>query len=281
MAKQITLQTVLDPCAGPIMGASDRLQQVVWNLLTNAVKFTPRQGRVQVHLRKVNSHIAIIVSDTGEGIVPELLPHLFERFRQGDSSASRRHGGLGIGLSLVRLLVELHGGTVEAASAGAGMGSTFTVKLPVSLLQSEGRESADLAAAHTVSEVSLRGLRILVVDDDADSLEVAGLILVHAGAEVRMGTSTPEAIAILEAWWPDVLIADIEMPNEDGFSLLRRARALSAARGIGLPALALTAYGRAEDRVRVLAAGFNFHLAKPVDPAELALVVASLAGRTG
>jgi len=209
------------------------------------------------------------------------LPHLFERFRQGDSSASRRHGGLGIGLSLVRLLVELHGGTVEAASAGAGMGSTFTVKLPVPLLQSEGRESTDLAAADTVSQVSLRGLRILAVDDDADSLEVAGLILVRTGAEVRLCTSTPEAIAILEAWWPDVLIADIEMPDEDGFSLLRRARALSAARGIGLPALALTAYGRAEDRVRVLAAGFNFHLAKPVDPAELALAVASLAGRTG
>jgi CheY-like chemotaxis protein len=284
-AKGIRLQTMLDPQAGPIMGAPDRLQQVVWNLLMNAVKFTPRNGRVQVHLQKAHSHIEIIVSDTGEGIAPEILPHVFERFRQGDSGSSRRHAGLGIGLALVRHLVELHGGTVTAESPGLGMGASLTVKLPIALIQparpSEVREPPVGRAADDMTPVSLRGLRILVVDDDPDGLEMARLIFVNAGAEVRTSTSVPDGLAILEAWWPDFLVADIEMPGEDGFRLLRRARTLEARRGRNLPAVALTAYGRAEDRMRVLAAGFNLHLTKPVDPAELALAAANVAGRTG
>jgi PAS domain S-box-containing protein len=285
-AKGIRLQTMLDPQAGPIMGAPDRLQQVVWNLLMNAVKFTPRNGRVQVYLHKANSHIEIIVSDTGEGIAPEILPHLFERFRQGDGGSSRRHAGLGIGLALVRHLIELHGGTVTAESPGLGMGASVTVKLPIPLMQPpvrpiEPQESSVGRPTDDMTPVSLRGLRILVVDDDPDGLEMARLIFVNAGAEVRTSTSVPEGLAILEAWWPDFLVADIEMPGEDGFRLLRRARTLEARRGRRLPAVALTGYGRAEDRMRVLAAGFNLHLTKPVDPAELALAAANVAGRTG
>jgi PAS domain S-box-containing protein len=284
-AKAIRLQTVLDPQAGPIMGAPDRLQQVMWNLLMNAVKFTPSNGRVQVYLQKADSHIEIIVSDTGEGIAPEFLPHIFERFRQGDSGSSRRHSGLGIGLALVRHLVELHGGTVAAESPGPGMGASVTVKLPVALVQRaeppiEAREPAVGRVIDDLAPVSLRGLRILMVDDDSDGLEMARLIFLNAGAEVRTSTSVSEGLAILEMWQPDLLVADIEMPDEDGFRLLRRARTLEARRGRRLPALALTAYGRAEDRVRVLAAGFNLHLVKPVDPGELTLAAANVAGRT-
>jgi PAS domain S-box-containing protein len=284
-AKSIQLQTVLDPRAGPTIGAADRLQQVVWNLLINAVKFTPKGGRVQVHLQRVDSHVEIVVSDTGEGIAEDLLPHVFERFRQGEMGSNRRHGGLGIGLALVRHLIDLHGGTVGAESAGVGFGASFTVKLPVALGRVEPRptEPQEKVApeAGDATLVSLQGLKVLAVDDDLDGLELVQLILVAGGAEVRTRASVPEALAALDGWWPDVLIADIEMPHEDGFSLLRSARRAAAARGRRLPALALTAYGRPEDRVRVLTAGFNLHLAKPVDPNELRLSVGSLAGRIG
>ena len=287
-AKAIRFDTTLDPRAAPIMGDPDRIQQVAWNLLSNAVKFTPKGGRVQLHLRRVNSHIEIIVSDTGEGIAPEHLPHIFERFRQADEGPTRRHAGLGIGLSLVKHLVELHGGHVTAFSPGLGQGSTFTVTLPVSVLHQPPPPSAPVGARSTeaidtesVKPVSLRDLRVLVVDDDGEGRELAALILINAGAEIRTAASASHAVSLLVEWAPDVLVSDLEMPEEDGYSLLRRARREMALRGRRLPALALTAYGRWEDRVRVLAAGFNLHLAKPADPTELVLAVASLGGRMG
>jgi PAS domain S-box-containing protein len=286
-AKGIRLDTALDPRATPIMGDPGRIQQVVWNLLVNAVKFTPKGGRVELRLRRVNSHIQIMVSDTGEGIAPDQVAHLFERFRQADTGPTRRHTGLGIGLSLVKHLVELHGGTVSGMSAGLGQGSTFTVQLPVSVVQVQPPSrprpeprSAEDPDIGSVKPVSLRDVHVLVVDDDEESRELASLVLTNAGAETRTAPSAREAMALLEEWPPDVLVSDLEMPEEDGFSLLRRARRASLLRNRKLPALALTAYGRSEDRVRVLAAGFNLHLAKPADPTELVLAVASLVGRT-
>ena len=285
-AKDIRLETALDPRAGPIMAAPDRLQQVIWNLLINAVKFTPKGGRIQVHLTRSDSHAELTVSDTGEGIAPEVLPYIFDRFRQGDAGTSRRHGGLGIGLALARYLVDLHGGGIRADSPGVGLGATFTVTLPIPLAQPalsapEPPPQADAPPGGVDGTVSLRGIKILVVDDDEDGLEVARMILTAAGAEVSAHRVTGAALAALESSWPDVLIADIEMPGEDGFALLKKARAMARTRNRRLPALALTAYGRAEDRVRILAAGFNLHLAKPVDSSELCMSVASLAGRVG
>jgi PAS domain S-box-containing protein len=283
--KGVHLESVVEPGAGAMMGDPARLQQVVWNLVANAIKFTPRGGRVTAHLRRVNDQIEIVVSDTGEGIAPEHMPRLFQRFGQADSSSTRRHAGLGIGLALVRHLVDLHGGTVHAHSAGPGLGATFTVTLPVSAVPVPLPPHAPPAEAGVpgpdqLKPVSLRDLRILVVDDDPEGLELAALILVNAGAEVRTSPSAAAAMAILEGWSPDVLVTDLAMPDEDGFSLLRRARRVTTLRGRRLPALALTAYGRSEDRIRVLGAGFSLHLAKPVNPAELLLCVASLGGRT-
>jgi PAS domain S-box-containing protein len=286
-AKSIAIEVTRDPLARPIMGDPGRLQQVIWNLLINAVKFTPARGQVRVDLRWRPAAVEIVVSDTGEGIAPEELPHLFERFRQADTGPTRRHSGLGLGLALVRHIVELHGGEVSGESAGPGQGATFTVMLPVAgvpavpALPAPGREAiADANDPEGLKAVSLRDLRVLVVDDDPDGRELAELILVNAGAEVRPAGSVPEAIGILEKWVPHVLITDLEMPEEDGYSLLRRARRILTLQGHRLPAVALTAYGRAEDRVRILSAGFNLHLPKPADPTELTLAVASLAGRT-
>ena len=284
LAKGIQIETSFDPRAGAILADPDRLQQVVWNLLINAVKFTPSGGRVHLGLRRVDSFIEIAVRDTGEGIAPEHIGLLFEPFRQLDSSATRQHSGLGIGLALVRYLVELHGGTVTAASPGLGQGATFTVRLPVSVVSAApsapiGNRLAPQADIEQTKHVSLLDVRVLVVDDDFEGRELAGLVLVNAGAVVRVAGSAAEAAALLEEWWPDVLVSDLEMPNEDGFSLLRRVRRTALRRGVRLPALALTAYGRSEDRIRVLAGGFNLHLAKPADPAELVLAVASLVER--
>ena len=221
-------------------------------------------------------------------VAPEQLPHLFQRFHQADTGPTRRHSGLGIGLSLVKHLVELHGGKVSAFSPGLGQGTTFTVTLPVSVMHqappSEAPSvdrSVEPIDTDSVKPVSLRDLRVLVVDDDGEGRELAALILTNAGAETRTARSVRQAMEILGDWSPDVLLSDLEMPEEDGYTLLRRARHEMALRGRRLPALALTAYGRSEDRVRVLAAGFNLHLAKPADPTELVLAVASLAGRMG
>jgi CheY-like chemotaxis protein len=274
----------LDPNAGPISGDQTRLQQVVWNLLSNAIKFTPRGGRVQVTLARVNSHVEIAVSDSGVGIAPELLPHVFERFQQGDSTSTRQHGGLGIGLALVRHLTELHGGSVEARSGGAGQGATFVVKLPISLAAEPPSPSRVHPAVSLepvpVAGASLRGVRLLLVDDQADTLELFGHLLGRTGAEIETAASVPEAMAAFARRPPDVLVADVEMPGEDGYALIRRVRALDPVKGGAVPAVAVTAYGRVEDRVRLLAAGYSMHVPKPVEPAELVAVLATLARRT-
>ena len=284
-AKGIRLQTMLDPAAGPISGDADRLQQVVWNLLTNAVKFTPKGGRIQVKLQRVNSHVEIVVSDSGVGISKEFLPHVFDRFRQADASTTRIHGGLGLGLSIVRQLVDLHGGSVSVQSGGEGQGATFTITLPfVGVISNEKEaESSHPTQSDEVLSFeglpSLEGLKVLVVDDEADTRELIGEVLKECGSEVIVSCSAAEALEALEQHRPDILISDLGMPDEDGYSLIEKIRALPSDRGGDIPAAALTAYARAEDRMRVLRSGFQFHLPKPVDSAELVTVVASLAGR--
>ena len=281
LAKSIRLDVVREPHVGPITGDPNRLQQVVWNLLSNAVKFTPREGRVQAHLRRVNSRVEIVVSDTGPGITADFLPYVFERFRQGDSSSTRPHGGLGLGLTLVKQLVELHGGAVTAESPGAGQGATFTVKLPVSVtLVPAAATPASLPPRLPVAPTApLEGLRVLVIDDDVDGLSLVSAMLRRAGATVTVGRSAAEGFHHFVADPPDVLISDIEMPGEDGYALIRRVRELAPERGGRVPAIALTAYGRREDRLHAISAGFSMHVPKPVDPAELITLVASLALR--
>jgi signal transduction histidine kinase/ActR/RegA family two-component response regulator len=279
--KSIRLQAVLDPRAGPITGDPARLQQVVWNLLMNAVKFTPKGGRVQVHLQRVNSHVEIVVSDTGRGIDPDVLPFIFDRFRQADSSSTRAHGGLGLGLALVKQLVELHGGTVIARSDGEAQGATFIVRLPVTIAAiTDGPRVHPTAPVMEVrSGVRLDGLRVLVVDDDLDALDLATTILSAAGAVVMTSAAASEALTTLTRWRPDVLVSDIEMPGEDGYAFIRRVRALDAQQGGKTPAVALTAYGRTQDRMLSLTAGYSMHVPKPVDPGELTTIIASVAGR--
>ena len=283
-AKGIRLQAMLDPRVGPVRGDASRLQQIVWNLLSNAIKFTGRGGRVQAALELVNSHVEIIVSDTGEGIRPEFLPFVFERFRQADASTTRRHSGLGLGLAIVKQLVELHGGTVRAHSPGANQGATFIVALPLMVVH--GRAEPERAhprvaatAAPSLPQPSLRGLRVLVVDDEPDARELVARLLEHRGATVRCAATASEAIAAFQSFRPNVLISDIGMPVEDGYQLIRKIRALEAS-GAHTPALALTAFARSEDRTRAMLAGFQMHVAKPVEPAELVATVASLAGLT-
>jgi PAS domain S-box-containing protein len=278
-AKQIRVQPVLDPRAGPIMGDAERLQQVVWNLLSNSVKFTPKGGRVQVHLRRINSHIEIEVADTGEGIDAALLPFIFDRFRQG---IGERRGGLGIGLSLVRHLVELHGGEVRAHSEGPGRGAIFVVKLPVMITKSPETTDSHPAVSlgrPAVTSGTLQGLHVLAVEDDADSLEMLGAVLAAQGARVTTAVSAKEAMEALVRETPDIILSDIEMPGGDGYSLVRDIRgAQSAWRSV--PVVAVTAYSRVEDRIRLLSSGFNMHLPKPVDPSELAAVITSLTRRS-
>src|SRR5262245_21515156 len=276
-AKGLRIATVLDPNAGPVVGAADRLRQVVWNLLINAIKFTPREGHIQVYLRKVDSHVEIQVTDDGEGIRPEVLSYIFDRFRPGDSTTTRPHGGLGLGLALVRHLVDLHGGRVRAASDGPGRGATFVVELPIAIFTAS-QQQTQTAEAGTPP---LHSVRVLLVDDDADGLDLTTVMLTNSGAQVKTAVSVAAAMGILDSWPADVLVSDIEMPGEDGYELVRRIRARERGTRTRLPALALTAYGRPEDRRRTLAAGFNLHLAKPIDPSELVLAVANLAGRTG
>jgi len=274
---------ILDPKAESITGDADRLQQVVWNLLSNAIKFTPTGGRVQVRVERVGSHMEVVVSDTGKGIQADLLPYVFDRFRQEDSSSTRRHGGLGLGLALVKYIVELHGGTVGAESAGVDRGATFVVRLPLTarlVLQGGAKERRPghwSAAAGGVD--GIEGLRVLVVDDEAEAVELFTRVFTQHGAEVIAAKSTAEAIALLPAKRPDVLVCDIEMPGADGYALIRNVRALAPQAGGSIPAVAVTAYGSADDRIRLLAAGFQMHVPKPVDPAELITVVASVAGR--
>ncbi len=282
-AKRIRLHVVVDPNAGIVAGDPERLQQVVWNLLSNAIKFTPDGGRVQVTLERVASHLEISVRDTGQGITPEFLPHIFERFRQADSSPTRAHTGLGLGLAIVRHLVEMHGGTVHAESAGEGRGATFTVVLPLApaardVAVADERPPAEGAPAATPS---LQGLRVLVVDDEWDTCEVIGLLLRRAGAEVRVSLSAGQALVDFRRWRPDVVLSDLGMPKGDGYALLRELRALPSEEGGRTPVIALTAYARAEDRATALSAGFQMHVAKPVEPGELLAVVGTVAGAAG
>ncbi len=279
-AKGVHFQVIIDDSAGLVAGDASRLQQVAWNLFSNAVKFTPKGGRVQIRLERVDSQVTFIVSDTGEGIDPGFLPYVFDRFRQADASSSRAYGGLGLGLAIVRHVVELHGGSVHAESRGGGKGATFIVKLPLMV----GRLSTiDTDISETMPQFDLvpelNGLRVLAVDDEAETREILTAMLQHYGAEVATVASASEALEILQTWSPDIIISDIGMPGEDGYELIRKVRALESDRGGQIPAVALTAYARLQDRLRVLEAGYQIHLPKPVEPAELATVVASLTGR--
>lgn len=285
-AKNIHLQVILDPAAGPVLGDPERLQQIVWNLLSNAIKFTPKNGRVQVCLQRINSHIEIVVSDTGQGISAEFLPYIFERFRQADASISRTFGGLGLGLAIVRQLVEMHGGTVDAHSPGEGQGTTITVKLPLIAVRSVAIEPERVhpgvgGSASFASSQQLDGLRLLIVDDDADMRDLLTCTLEACGAKVVAVASANEAIIALSASSTpmDILISDLGMPNEDGYALLRRVRKLEPKNGGKIPAIALTAYARIQDRTATLLAGFQSHISKPVELAELIALIANLAGR--
>jgi signal transduction histidine kinase/ActR/RegA family two-component response regulator len=285
-AKAVRIQKVLDTGVVSVAGDPARLQQVVWNLLSNAIKFTPRGGKVQVRLERVDSHVELAVSDTGVGIRAEFLPHVFERFRQADQKTTRHHGGLGLGLAIVRHLVELHGGTVEADSPGEGQGATFVVKLPVvpvyqkeTLTGSVHPAAGEEPPAYDCPE-RLDGLKVLVVDDEVDTRELLKVGIGQCGAEVVTAGSAREALAALDETQPDLLISDIVMPGEDGYELIRKVRALPAGRGGKVPAIALTAYARTEDRLRALRAGYQMHISKPVELAELVAVMASLIGRS-
>ena len=286
-AKGIRLEALLDPGAGPVSGDPARLQQVVWNLLNNAIKFTAKGGKVQVVLARVNSHVELTVSDTGVGMEPALLEQIFDRFRQADSSTTRRFGGLGLGLSIVRHLVELHGGTVRAESDGPGKGATFAVHLPLALVRHPvaGEPRHHPAAAPPVAvdfeTIDLSGLKVLIVDDQPDARELLMRILEECHAEVLVASGAVEALALAESERPDVLVSDIGMPDVDGFELIRRVRALGPKRGGKVPAIALTAFARSEDRTKALQSGFQVHVSKPVEPAELIATVASVAGRAG
>jgi signal transduction histidine kinase/CheY-like chemotaxis protein len=283
-AKSIRIVREFDPVGGHIIGDPERLQQVVWNLLSNAVKFTPDGGEVGIRLRRENAAVEISVRDSGKGISREFLPHVFERFRQEDGRVTRGHGGLGLGLAIVKHLVELHGGTIEAESEGVGRGATFRVRIPLGSLRAapiQTVQSPVVAGPPTRVECppELEGVRVLVLDDEDDARDLVKSMLEHCRAHVRGARSVNEAIGLLDAEHFDVVVSDVGMPNEDGYAFIRRVRALGTERNRSIPAVALTAYARAEDRTRAFVAGFNAHVTKPVEPTDLAIVVASLAGR--
>jgi signal transduction histidine kinase/ActR/RegA family two-component response regulator len=284
-AKQIRVESFISPDVGPIAGDPDRLQQIMWNLMSNAVKFTPTDGTVQVRLDRAGSYVEIAVSDTGIGIKPEFMPHVFERFRQGDGT-TRGRGGLGLGLAIVRHLVELHGGTVDVVSAGEGHGTTFLVRLPIKVVHGapapeERRERALEPTNPSRPLTNLHGVRILAVDDDADALRLVRETLEAVGSDVAVASSGPTALDTIAEFRPHVLIADIGMPGMDGIELIRRIRQSPDRATREVPAAALTAFARSEDRVASLQNGFQMHLAKPVDPAELVAVAAALARTSG
>jgi CheY-like chemotaxis protein/anti-sigma regulatory factor (Ser/Thr protein kinase) len=283
-AKGVRLQTVLDQSGVHVAGDAQRLQQVFWNLLSNAVKFTPRGGRVQICLQQVDSHVELTVSDTGEGVDAEALPHLFDRFWQADRALSRSHGGLGLGLAISRHLVEAHGGKIEASSPGKGQGTTVRVELPGMILHAAAPEQTvakthptlDVSPASTLALADLAGIRVLLVDDDADAAQMAKDVLVASGATVTIAATAEDALRLLGAEPFDVAILDIGMPVIDGYELLRRVREGGLGLNASIPAAALTAYARGSDRTRSLQAGFQMHLGKPIDAAELAAAVHSM-----
>ena len=283
-AKEISLEVIGDADVSSISGDAGRLQQVVWNLLSNAIKFTPHGGHVELRCVRSGSNVEISIKDSGQGISPDFLPYVFERFRQADMKTTRIHGGLGLGLAIVRQLVELHGGTVEVASEGEGKGATFLVKLPVlpvyqnispsDFMSQEKEKNSEEEWAD-----ELAGLKVLVVDDEPDTCELLRSLLSKCGAEVTAANSAEEAFRLFKLAHPDVMVSDIGMPREDGYELMRKVRALPPDKGGNVPAVALTAYARAEDRLRALRAGYQMHVSKPVELAELVAIVASLGNR--
>jgi PAS domain S-box-containing protein len=285
-AKDIQIEKRLDPEASPIAGDPGRLQQVVWNLLSNAIKFTPRGGKVQVILSCADSHVEIAVKDTGTGIHPDFLDHVFERFRQEEASKNRKYGGLGLGLAIVKHLVELHGGVVRAESPGPGSGATFYVQLPMMSSQRVSdrhpgivHATADLKGTD-FSNIDLAGIKVLVVDDESDARDLVRRVLSDCHAEVLTAGSANDALLLIKNEKPNVLVSDIGMPDVDGYELLKRVRTLEQSRGERIPAIALTAFARSEDRTRALRAGFLVHVSKPVEPSELVATVASVTGRS-
>jgi signal transduction histidine kinase/CheY-like chemotaxis protein len=295
-SRQLRMQIVLEPWIGPFQGDPERLNQIVWNLLSNAIKFTPPGGLIEVRLERLGNKALLIISDTGQGIDPEFLPHIFDRFRQADSSARRQQGGLGLGLSIVKHIVELHAGAIYAYSAGVGKGSDFMITLPLavaetSLLSLPSEQAgqsepgtlpwipATEAAPPPARAMALRGARALVVDDDHDTREILSVMLRRYGAEIRTAGSVREALVAFGDWQPDVLVSDIGMPVEDGYALIRTIRARAPEEGGTVPAIALTAFAGVQDREMAIASGFHQHLSKPVEPVALARVVARLLGR--
>ncbi|HEV2914815.1 MAG TPA: ATP-binding protein [Pyrinomonadaceae bacterium] len=287
-AKGIRLQVILEPLVGPISGDAERLQQILWNLLSNAIKFTPKGGRVQVRLARINSSVEISVSDTGQGISAEFLPYVFERFRQADHTTTRRHGGLGLGMAITRHLVELHGGTISAHSPGADQGSTFILRLPVTIrhnqerpstLSAEQQSTADEYDAQLEELPRLDGLHVLVVDDERDARDLLTTVLTQSGAQVTAVGTVSDALEKLRTVKPDLLVSDIAMPNENGYSLIRKVRSLEKMQGGRIPAIALTAHARSSDRMHALSAGYQMHVPKPVEPAELVFVIANIIDR--
>ena len=278
-AKQIRLTSAFSNVFGTVLGDNDRLQQVIWNLLTNAIKFTPKRGRIHTTIKRVDSHVQISVSDTGQGIAPDFLPYVFDRFRQGDGTTTRRHGGLGLGLSIVKHLTELHGGYVRVMSDGVGRGATFSLCLPLQSLQQESEEAAEERRNAEVDRQAIKpdlnGIKILVVDDEQDSVTIVRRILERRGARVRGANSMNEALEEFVTFSPNVILSDIGMPGNDGYEFISRLRAIPGGRAV--PAVALTALARGEDRTRALRAGFQMHVAKPVDFDELVAVVQNLA----
>lgn len=284
-AKNIRLDTALDSkCV--VSGDADRLQQVLWNLLTNAVKFTENGGRVQTFMKHAHSNVEISITDTGQGISPEFLPFVFERFQQSDKTKTRRHGGLGLGMAITRHIVELHGGTIRAESPGLNQGATFTVSLPVPAAQNGNSHAADQSENSRLPEntdfsvndsTRLKGFQILIVDDEADARELITFVLARHGASVSAASSVPEAVEKFQTVKLDLIISDIEMPDEDGFSLIEKLKAFNNQRKHKIPAIALTAHARPAERLKALSAGYQIHLAKPIEPAELLAVVANFA----
>lgn len=287
-SKDIELQVTLDPYARHVLGDANRLQQIVWNLLSNAIKFTPAGGRVNVYVERRKSHVAIRVTDTGQGIAPEFLPYVFERFRQADGGSTRRYGGLGLGLALVRHLAELHGGTIQAISEGEGQGATFIIELPSTVVDKESkpatargvpvsqRSDATTHLAGTTVPAALKSRKVLLVDDDPDTLQMLSTLLGSQQAEVQTASSTEEAMEMLQWYQPHVIVMDLAMPGEDGYSLIQRIRRDEQLVGRTIPALALTAQVRIEDRARALSAGFNMFIAKPVEAEELIAAIRDL-----
>jgi signal transduction histidine kinase/ActR/RegA family two-component response regulator len=284
-SKNLELGVTLDPTARHTLGDSSRLQQVVWNLLANAIKFTPSGGRIEIKVERAGRNLKLRVSDTGQGIDPGFIPFIFDRFRQADGTTTRQHGGLGLGLAIARHLVELHGGTIKAESAGAGKGSTFIIKLPLAPSPQRTRESRKATGqskqasnGHFTSLPALNDLQVLLVDDDPDTLQILSVMLVESKAKVQQVASVREALDVLEWYKPDVIVSDLAMPEEDGYSLIAKIRA--SENGKQIPAVALTSYVRVEDRTRALSAGFNMFVPKPVEPNELITAIATLVDRS-